>query len=442
MGPLLHTISLLSASAAGVLFSAVWEGVVLAGCVALCLRLLPGLSAAARSVVWTNVFLLLVLLHVLPSILQALPSTGASGFADAGYRPSRFLVDPFWAEAIAGAWALLSLWRGVHLVAGAMRGRGLAARAIPLRADADLQPLLQVRHGSKLGRKAELCTSAEIERPSVFGFFHPRILLPEGLPEQLSESQLRQVVIHEMEHLRRADDWTNLLQKAGLVLFPLNPALLWVERRLCAERELACDDRVLLSTGARKAYAICLTRLAEYSIFRRNLSLALGAWERRPELVRRIHRILRHPEKPLGGKQGAVLTGGLMLAVLAGTAALARSPQLLNFATPAQPALQARAIPASGLQQIGLREFSGSPELVKAVLPQRRQTAYSSAHRRPAVKQMVRRPRALPSQTAWFLLTEWEDSGPPPQVIIAVSQDRRPSYAAVAIAGGWLIVQI
>ncbi len=131
-----------------------------------------------------------------------------------------------------------------------------------------------------------------------------------------------------------------------------------------------------------------------------------------------------------------------MLAVLAGAAALARSPQLLSFAPPAQPAMQARAVPATGFQQINLREFSGSPELVKAVLPQRRQTAYSSAHRRPAVKQMVRRPRALPSQTAWFLLTEWEDSGPPPQVIITVSQDHRSSYAAVATPNGWLIVQI
>ena len=64
-----------------------------------------------------------------------------------------------------------------------------------------------------------------------------------------------------MEHLRRADDWTNLLQKLGLVLFPLNPVLLWVEHRLCAERELACDDRVVSSIAGRKAYALCLTHL-------------------------------------------------------------------------------------------------------------------------------------------------------------------------------------
>ena len=66
MDPLVQAIALASATAAGSLFSAVWEGAVLAVCVALCLRLLPRLSATARSVVWTNVFVLLVLLHLLP----------------------------------------------------------------------------------------------------------------------------------------------------------------------------------------------------------------------------------------------------------------------------------------------------------------------------------------------------------------------------------------
>jgi len=39
-------------------------------------------------------------------------------------------------------------------------------------------------------------------------------------------------------------------------------------------------------------------------------------------------------------------------------------------------------------------------------------------------------------------LTEWDDDAPPPRVVIAVDRDHRSSYAAVAIANGWLIVQI
>ena len=59
-----------------------------------------------------------------------------------------------------------------------------------------------------------------------------------------------------MEHLRRRDDWVNLLQKVSLVLFPLNPVLDRIEKRLCMERELR-DETVLRFTQAPKAYASC-----------------------------------------------------------------------------------------------------------------------------------------------------------------------------------------
>ena len=42
----------ISALAAGSLVAAAWEGLVLAGVVAICLRMLPEITAAARSVVW------------------------------------------------------------------------------------------------------------------------------------------------------------------------------------------------------------------------------------------------------------------------------------------------------------------------------------------------------------------------------------------------------
>ena len=142
------------------------------------------------------------------------------------------------------------------------------------------------------------------------------------------------MVIHEMEHLRRGDDWTNLLQKLALVLFPLNPALVWVERRLCAERELACDDRVLHAGSGRKAYALCLTHLAEYSLVRRGFALVLGAWERRPELVRRVQRILYQPARTMGRKPALAVCGTLLAGIFGCTLTLAHAPQLVSVCRP------------------------------------------------------------------------------------------------------------
>ena len=128
--------------------------------------------------------------------------------------------------------------------------------------------------------------SDEVDRPTVIGFFSPKILIPGWLLEKLTAAELEQIVLHEAGHLGRADDWMNLLQKIALVIFPLNPALAWVERRLCFERELAVDERVLQAfagkPGAAKAYAECLTTLAEYRLGRRGLRWRWVRWGASP----------------------------------------------------------------------------------------------------------------------------------------------------------------
>jgi hypothetical protein len=261
--------------------------------------------------------------------------------------------------------------------------------------------------------------------------------------ERLSALELRQVVLHEMEHLRRGDDWTNLLQKIGLAFFPLNPVLLWVERRLCAERELACDDQVLRSGGARKAYAVCLTRLAEYSIVQHSLSLILGAWERQPELVRRVHRLLRRPHESMGGRQATLVTASLLLGVLGGAITLARSPQIVSFAPLAQATVQAWSVQPAGPGETDLRQFGGSRQLVKAVMSQRPVLSTYTAKpvRSNARKQSVRQ-RYAQSEQEWVVLAAWSDIESLPHQVFTVAQWNRASYAAIPIENGWLIVQI
>lgn len=434
MNPLLPTLATLSAAMAGSLLSAIWEGAVLAACVAICLRFLPRLSAAARWIVWTNLFLLLLSLHLLPFFGAHLPSGRE-------LQASPFHLGPLWSMAIAALWLLLSLGRGWQLIAAALHLRALAGRATPIQPCEWIQTLLQTGKNRLL---AQLCTSTEVERPCVAGFLHPRILLPLALYRQLSPSELEQVLLHEMEHLRRADHWSNLLQKAAIVLFPLNPVLFWVERQLCAEREFACDDRVLRSNFGKKSYALCLARLAEIALFRRGLSLALGAWERRPELARRIHRILQRSHQSMRRGPAAVLTGCLLLAILAGALALACTPQLVSFAPLPQPAMQASSSSASDFPPIRHTESGAHPTLVKAILPQPGSSNASRINRRPgtSLKQSRQLSRPAPNPDQFIVMTEWVVNAPQPRILFAVQQVDRFTYAAVPVAHGWLIVQI
>ncbi len=440
MDTIFHAASFVSAVAVSNLISAVWQGTTLTLAVALCLRMLPRLSAAARSVVWMSVFLLLLLLHLLP-----LAGGQASTIGPARLAPVD--LDLRWSLGIALAWALLSLWRGAQLMSSAVRLHGLAQRATRIDASVEIKELLLTGTG---GRAAELCTSEEVERPSVFGFFRPRILIPPDLAARLTDLEMRQVVLHEMEHLRRGDDWTNLLQKIALVLFPLNPALVWVERRLCAERELACDDRVLRSSGARRAYAICLTRLAEYRMLRRSLSLALGAWERRPELVRRVHRLLRRPSEAMSGVQARLVTATLMVGVLLGALTLARSPRLVDFAQPSSlvlsPVAQAGGAGSTAdTQAEQLRQPEGAAKMMetKAIMPEPQGKKVSAAKTvKCRLSRRTAKPKYAPDDQAWVVLTDWTYTEMPSPAIVAVKLDIRGSFAAFRTENGWLIVQI
>jgi Zn-dependent protease with chaperone function len=354
----------LAQAATGSLVAAVWQGMLLAAAAGLGLRLLPKTPAAVRFAIWFGVFLLVTALPV----ISLWPVARASG------QGAWIVVDERWCVAIAAVWLVASLVRAGTLVAAALRVRALWKRATPVEiptagpstaqaagatcyaqddnsyagpstaqaAGATCYAQDDNSYLTSTSRRAQICTSGEVDRPTVIGFFSPKILIPEWLLEKLSPAELEQVVLHERGHLGRADDWMNLVQKIALVVFPLNPALAWVERRLCFERELAVDERVLQATGAPKAYAACLATLAEYRLGRRALALALGAlgreshpsqqagWGPRSELGRRVGRILRRGErmKPLHAK---LVLGGAMLGLLVAATGFERCPQVVGF---------------------------------------------------------------------------------------------------------------
>ena len=439
----IHVIEGLSGVAARAFVSGIWQGVVLAAGVALCLRLVPKTTAAVRFLLWSSVFLVLELLPFLR--IGAARAAGVVGSRIALHGPVH--VDVRWSFLIAAVWLLLSVVRAGSLALGAIQLHRIWKRATPVMSGAG-NGLFRSENGR---RTAQLCTSGDVDCPSVIGFFSPRVLIPVEMFDRLTASELEQIVLHEIGHLSRADDWINLLQKIGLVLFPLNPALMWIEKRLCFERELACDDGVLRLTKAPKAYATCLTNLAERRLDKRRVSLSLAAWGRESELSRRVHRILRWGEG-MGRTQARVVFSMLVLVVLGGAAEMSRCPQLVSFSPASFPqaalALQhekQNLRSAGGYQNVVFHPSSaGHESLLKASMPSRqtepRPVAQAGRAHRPAL-QRAKRSSGQPQQ--WVVLTSWSDgSGARMVLTVAREQNSQPTYAAVPTPGGWLVIPL
>lgn len=309
--------------------TAIWQGLAVAGAVALCLQFVRRISAAQRFTIWMGGFAAITALPFVPLLLSAvIPARASALLAENGTAPHPWLqLDSGWTLALAALWLVASTCRAADLAFHSFRLRRLWRTATPL----------DIATAFPHTRPFKICSTQWLDRPSVIGFFAPRVLIPNWLLPRLSPDELRQIVLHESMHLARRDDWTNLFQKLAMVLFPLNPALWWLDRQLAKEREMACDETVVRITQSPRAYAACLASLAERGMAHRREALSLGAWQRRSELVDRVHRILRnHPS--LSPVAARLLLGTLGCSLIGVTFGLAHCPQLVAFAPPVAPA--------------------------------------------------------------------------------------------------------
>jgi beta-lactamase regulating signal transducer with metallopeptidase domain len=95
------------------------------------------------------------------------------------------------------------------------------------------------------------------------GFRKPAILLPSALVDGGNEARLEPILRHELAHIVRRDDWSNLLQQVIHAIFFFHPGVWWLSSRLTIDREIACDDHVLIAIGGRKEYALLLAEFAK-----------------------------------------------------------------------------------------------------------------------------------------------------------------------------------
>lgn len=297
------------------------EGLLLAGCAWLLLRMLPRQNSGTRFAIW-----LLALAGV-----AVLPFLGAvrGGAAVLPQSHPEITLSPFWAAAFSLFWVPICLFGLARVAAGIWQVRRIrrSCREVPV---ADLDPILGELF-SDMSRPVRLLVSDQARVPAAMGFRHPVVVLPLWSLDDLPADRLRHILIHELAHIRRHDDWTNLIQKIVRAVFFFHPAVWWIDARLSMEREMACDEAVLAATGNPRAYAGCLIDLLERGCARRGWTMAQTAVARARDASVRIARILQGsgPASTRLGRKALGLAAGVSLAC---SGVVLCSPGLVSFA--------------------------------------------------------------------------------------------------------------
>jgi beta-lactamase regulating signal transducer with metallopeptidase domain len=134
--------------------------------------------------------------------------------------------------------------------------------------------------------------SEHVQGPLAMGIVRSLIILPASAVMALSPQQLEAVLAHELEHVRRADYFWNLIQTAVETLFFFHPAVWWLGSRLRQQRELCCDDAAVQACADPLVYATALLRLEERRTQQLGLAMALDGHRSSSGLRARISRVL------------------------------------------------------------------------------------------------------------------------------------------------------
>jgi polysaccharide export outer membrane protein len=300
------------------------------------LRLTPRriLNAATRYAIWWIVLLATLALPLWfvqwahhtsePVYAQAIPLTdpepalpvAAPAVAPRAALPLEIPASP-WLRPMLLVWIGTALLLLIRLALSYVTLYRRTARAIPA-------------YGTRVA------LSDEIDIPMAVGPFRRAILVPANLFASLTESDLRQITLHEATHLARRDDYTLFLQRIVEALFALHPVVRWITRQLDLEREIACDDAVARCADTARSYADCLTRMVQACGGVRPSLAAANVADSRSHLSRRVELLMRanRENSPRMRKRPFAL---IAIVLLGAVALLAKTPLLIAFATSQSP---------------------------------------------------------------------------------------------------------
>lgn len=198
-------------------------------------------------------------LSALRAAKELVPLVGASPTSILGaVKYSDYLLIEF--HRVVGAVPVVLMWiwilcSGILLLLVLCNNAGLRVR---LRHGRLIQGMDEASR-ALFSQDLQVFQVATISGPVMIGCSRPRLYLPDHWVNW-SKRQLSCVLAHEMAHVRSRDAWALVVQTLAVVLFPLNPFVWLVNRKLTEIRELRCDE------SAIRTVQICPAEYARFLI--------------------------------------------------------------------------------------------------------------------------------------------------------------------------------
>ncbi len=205
--------------------------------------------------------------------------------------PVRVRLTPDWTAFVVPAWLSGVGFVLLLIAVGMVRIAWLDRVTKPLHDESWLVLLEDLSRELGLHRHVRLLQAAAPAMPMTWGVRRPAILLPAEAGQWPADRR-RDVLLHELAHVKRQDFLTQLIARVACAVYWFHPLVWLAATRLREERERACDDQVLRAGATPSAYATHLLEIARGLRAARATSLASVAMARPAQLATRLIDVL------------------------------------------------------------------------------------------------------------------------------------------------------
>ena len=194
--------------------------------------------------------------------------------------------------------------------------RSLKRSALPLQNTTIYKLYKQCLSEMKLTRtNIPIYSTAFLKTPIITGIFKPGIYMPIHLISDYHETDVRYILLHELQHYKHKDSLANYLMILTAILYWFNPIIWYALKEMRNDREIACDTSVLkmLDECDYEKYGNTLINFAE-KISSSPFPFAAGLGGNIKQIRRRIISIASYKNPSFHKKAIGILTFMLITA--------------------------------------------------------------------------------------------------------------------------------
>ena len=217
---------------------------------------------------------------------------------------------------LLGIWIVGILAMIILVIKSSLRLRSLEKSALPLQNQEVRRLYHRCLEEMGIHRDIPVYSTAFLKSPIIVGLLKPCIYLPIHLISDYDESDMRYMLLHELQHYKHKDAVASYLMNLAGVIYWFNPLVWYALKEMRNDREVACDTSVLkmLEEDAYEDYGNTLINFAE-KVSLTPFPFAAGLGGNMKQMKRRIINIASY-EKPTFMKRIKGMTTFMLTAVL------------------------------------------------------------------------------------------------------------------------------